>query len=97
MRRGSAEPLLDGFQLVDDDLHQQRLAGEDAAQVLDHLQQLRQLVEDLLPLEAGQPLELHLEDGLRLELREAEGRHQPVARFAWSPCSRESALITSSR
>jgi hypothetical protein len=30
----------------------------------------------------GQALELHLEDGLRLELREPEGCHQPFARFA---------------
>ena len=45
---------------------------EDRAQPLDRLQQLGQLVEDLLPLEAGEPLELHVEDGLRLDLREAE-------------------------
>ena len=34
--------------------------------------QLGQLVEDLLPLEAGEPLELHVEDGLRLD--RASGR-----------------------
>ena len=39
-----------------------------AQQPLDLLQQLGQLVEDLLPLEAGQALQLHVEDGLRLDL-----------------------------
>ena len=42
---------------------------------------LGQLVDDLLPLQAGQPLELHVEDRLRLDLAEAEGRHQAVARL----------------
>ncbi len=42
------------------------------AQPLDRLQQLGQLVEDLLSLEAGEPLQLHVEDRLRLDLREAE-------------------------
>ena len=68
-------------QLVDDDLHQQPLAGENRAQPLDGLQQLRELVENPLPLEAGQALELHVEDGLRLDLRQAEaassGRRAP--------------------
>ena len=73
--------LADRLQLVDDDLHQQALAGEDGAQALDRLEQLGQLVEDLLPLQAGQPLELHVEDRLRLDLRQAELRHQAVARF----------------
>ena len=40
-----------------------------------------ELVEDLLALEAGQPLQLHVEDRLRLELRQLELRHQAVARF----------------
>ena len=69
------------MQLVDDDLHQQALAGEDRAQPLDRLQQLGELVENLLPLQAGQPLQLHVEDRLRLDLRQAELRHQPVARL----------------
>ena len=68
-------------QLVDDDLHQQPLAGEDRAQPLDRLQQLGELVENLLPLEAGQPLQLHVEDRLRLDLRQAELRHQALARL----------------
>ena len=79
------------LQLVDDDLHQQPLAREDRAQPLDRLQQLGQLVEDLLPLEAGQPLELHVEDRLRLDLRQAELRHQPVARLGRPSSTRGSA------
>ena len=81
VRRSSPYFVADRLQLVDDDLHQQPLAGENRAQPLDRLQQLGELVEDLLPLEAGQPLQLHVEDGLRLDLRQAELRHQAVARF----------------
>ena len=44
------------------------------AQPLDGLHQLGQLVQDLLPLEAGQPLQLHVENRLRLDLAEAELR-----------------------
>ena len=73
--------VADRLQLVDDDLHQQALAGEDRAQPLDGLQQLGELVEDLLPLEAGEALQLHVEDRLRLDLRQAELRHQAVARL----------------
>ena len=40
--------LLDGAQLVDDDLHHQLVAAEDGAQALDQLQQLGELVENLL-------------------------------------------------
>ena len=38
-----------------------------------------ELVEDLLPLQAGEALQLHVEDRLGLDLRQAELRHQPVA------------------
>ena len=81
VRRSSPYLLADRLQLVDDDLHQQPLAREDRAQPLDRLQQLGELVENLLPLQAGQALQLHVEDRLRLDLRQAELRHQPVARF----------------
>src|SRR5262249_13907168 len=69
------------LQLVDDDLHQQALAREDRAQALDRLQQLGELVEDLLALEAGEALQLHVEDRLRLDRRQAEPGDQAVARF----------------
>ena len=65
--------------------HQQLVARQDRAQPLDRLHQLGELVEDLLPLQAGQPLELHVEDRLRLELRQAELRHQPFARLGRIP------------
>ncbi len=69
---------------------------EDGAQPLDGLEQLGQLVEDLLPLEAGQPLQLHVEDRLRLHLR---SRTAPSALRAPRPGSSTPriSLITSSR
>ena len=76
-----AELLAHRLQLADHQPHQQLLAREDRAEPLDGLHQLEQLVEDLLPLEAGQPLQLHVEDRLRLELRQLELRLQPFARF----------------
>ena len=69
------------LQLADDELHQELLAAENRAQPLDRLQQLGHLVENLLPLEAGQPLQLHVQDGLRLNLAERELRDQAVARL----------------
>ena len=71
----------DVAKFVDDDLHQQALAGQDGAEPLDRFQELGELVQDLLTLQPGQPLKLHIQDGLRLNLREAEGRHQPFAGF----------------
>jgi hypothetical protein len=76
-----AEALPHGVQLVDHHLHQQLVAAEDGAQAFDRLHQLGELVDDLLPLEAGQPLQLHVEDGLRLDLRQPELGHQAFARF----------------
>ncbi len=81
VRRVVAELRLHGAQLVDDDLQQQRLAPEDGAQALDQLDQLGQLVEDLLPLEAGKALELHVENRLRLDLRQPEGRDEAGLRL----------------
>src|ERR1043165_8907870 len=75
--------LLNLPQLVDDDLHHEAIAREDREQPFDQLQQLGELVENLLPLEAGQPLQLHVEDRLRLNRRQAELRDQAIARFAW--------------
>ena len=69
------------FSSVDDDRHQQLFARQNRAQPLDGLHQLGELVEDLLALEAGEALQLHVEDRLRLELRQRELRHQAFARF----------------
>ena len=63
---------LNRAQLVDDDRHDQLVARQDRPQPLDRLHELGQLVEDLLPLEAGEPLQLHVENRLRLDL--ATGR-----------------------
>ncbi len=41
--------------------------------------ELRELVQDLLPLEAGEPLELHVQDRLRLDDREPELGDEPGA------------------
>src|SRR5207245_10460838 len=73
--------LPNGFQLVDDDLHQQTLARQDRAQPFDGLQQFRELVENLLPFQACEALQLHVENGLRLDLREPELCDQAVARL----------------
>ena len=40
----------------------------------------RVLLDDLVALETGEALEAHVEDGLRLDLREAELGHQALAR-----------------
>ena len=64
------ELLANRLQLVQDHPHQQLFARENGAQPLDRLHQLGELVEDLLALEAGQPLQLHVEDRLRLQLRQ---------------------------
>ena len=81
VRRASPYFARIGLQLVDDDLDEQLVAREDAAQPRDRSRQLGQLVENLLPLEAGEALELHVENGLRLDLREAELGHQAAARL----------------
>ena len=70
--------LAHGTKLVHDDLHHELLAREDRQQAFDQREQFRQLVQDLLPLEAGQPLQLHVEDGLGLNLAQAELRHQSI-------------------
>jgi hypothetical protein len=43
--------------------------------------QIGELVENLLTLQPGQPLELHVENRLRLDRRQSELRHQAVAGF----------------
>ena len=54
--------------------------GEDVLQLGDQLDHREVLVLDLLALERGQPSKLHLEDRVRLDLREREALHQVVAR-----------------
>src|SRR5690606_35362920 len=76
-----AELLLHLPQFVDDDLHQQLVVRQDLAEPRNRPLQLLELVEDLLPLGARQPLQLHVENGLRLNLRQAEPGHQARAGF----------------
>ena len=86
VRRGSPYSAWTCAQLVDDDLHHELVAAQNREQPLDQLEQLRQLVEDLLAFETGQPLELHVENRLRLYLRQAELRDQALrARSPDSP------------
>ena len=58
-----AVALADRVQLGPHHLHQQLVARQDRAQPLDQLEDLGQLVDDLLPLEPGQPLQLHYRVG----------------------------------
>ena len=81
VRRSSPNFSRTAFSSLIDELDQQLLARQDRAQPLDRLHQLEQLVEDLLALEPGEALELHVEDRLRLELRQLELRLQAVARL----------------
>ncbi len=69
-----AEFLLHLAQLGDDDLVQLVVRAQDLEVARDLDLDLRQLVEDLLTLHAGQALELHLDDGLSLLLAEVEDR-----------------------
>ena len=73
--------LLHLAQFLDDDFAQLHVACQDFFQIRNFLPQLFQLVFDLLPLERRQPLELHLENRLRLDLGELVLRDQALAGF----------------
>ena len=77
VRRSSPYVDLTDFTLVDDDLHEETLAVQNRPQPLDGLQQLRELVENLLALEPGETLQLHVENRLRLHLRQAKAAIRP--------------------
>ena len=70
---GVAVLLADLNQLAADDGHELGRVGEDRLELEDQLGQLLVLGLDLLALEAGEPLEPHVEDGLGLALVEAVG------------------------
>ena len=61
---------LDRLQLVADDLRDPLGARQDVEQVDDLLDDLAVLLDDLVLLEAGEPLQAHLQDLLRLHVRE---------------------------
>ena len=71
--------LLSIPQFFHDDLPELRVAGEDFIQFGDLFAEFLQLVLDLLTLETCQALQLHLEDRLRLDLREFELPNQAFA------------------
>ena len=70
--------LLDLQRFVLDDLHAKTLIGEHRAQVVDQLHQLGMLIADLVALETGEPLQAHIQDGLRLDLAQPELFHEAV-------------------
>ena len=68
-----AEGLLDFLQFADDDhAAQLRLRAQDLQVLGDHALNLREFIEDLLLLHAGQALELQFDDRLRLPFAEVE-------------------------
>ena len=76
-----AKLLLDLEQLVLDDGHPQPLVLENGLQSTNQLHQFIVLCTELVPLESGQLLEAHVENGPRLQLAQLELLHQAVAGF----------------
>ena len=69
----------DLVELVVDDLALAGLVGEDVLEVGDLELDLGQAVDDLLPLEGGQPAQLHVEDRVGLDLVDVEQLDQARA------------------
>ena len=76
-----AVALPDLLQLVHHDVLDEPLVGEDRLVLADLLQKLAVLLLDLVALQRGQARETHLEDRVRLDLREVESRHEPASRL----------------
>src|SRR5579884_1777463 len=70
------------LQLVGDHAAQLLVAGQNRFEFGDAGADLLELVEQLLPLHRGEPVQLQIQDRLRLLLAELEARHQAVARLA---------------
>ena len=79
VRRSSAKSCRTSWSSCDDHLEEDLLRGEDLLEARDELLHLGELVQDLLALEPGEALQLHLEDRLRLHLGEAEAGDEPLA------------------
>ena len=73
-------PLLEGAQILLDEVPHERLAGEDGLVSGDLLEELAVLLLELLALQAGQALEAHLEDGRGLAVREGEALDELAVR-----------------
>ncbi len=67
---------LDGLQLVLDQPHEARFRREDPLEVGDQYRGLLVLFNNLVALELGQPLELHVQNRLGLNLGEVQAVHQ---------------------
>ncbi len=74
-----AELLDDLGELVADDVALPDRVGQDVLEVGDDDLELVQPVDDLLPLQGGQPAQLHVQDRLRLDLVDLQQRDQPAA------------------
>ncbi len=73
--------LLDDFlELIADDRALALRLGQDVLEVGDLGFDLGQIVDDALTFQGGQPAQLHIEDGLGLDLIDVEQLHQPAAR-----------------
>ena len=66
-------------QLALDQIHQQDVAGQQLQEPLDGRAGLGVLLADLVPLQAGEPLQPHVQHGLGLDLGEAELLDQAIA------------------
>ena len=85
-----AEFLLDFPQLLDDQVAQDLVGAQNLQVFGDAALDIGQFVENLLALHAGQPLQLQLDDGLRLLFAELESRRDGVAGFTRAPGRRGS-------
>ena len=72
--------LFDFEQLGLHDAHELLLAGEQALEVLDALDEFEVFLLDLVAFEAGELVEAHLEDGVALEFGQLELVHQLLLR-----------------
>ena len=96
VRRSSPNFSRDLPKLVDHDVEDALVAGEQVLQVRDLRAQLLELVQHLLALHGRERAQPHVEDRLGLALGELEALHQLLARLGGVLEARISA-ITSSR
>src|SRR5690606_32478164 len=89
-----AVALTDLFELGDDHLEQELLAGEDRLETRDEVGQLPVLGRELLALEAGETGQAHPEDGPRLPLAQVvlAARLRPLDLFVGSPSASDELL-----
>src|SRR5215471_15200002 len=80
-----AELFLHLLQFFDDDVLNELVGPQDLLQLLDQREDFLELGDDLLALESGEPLQAHVQNGLRLTLVES----QDVRRFSLLSAGRE--------